>query len=421
MTLSFTKHTINFEKTYLYLIILFALTLPLSRALVSFFIILFPLIWIIEGNYKAKYQIIKETKVFYPLLALFFLSIISLFWTSEYDDAKRVVRLLSYFLSLFVIVTSLKVKYIDKVITAFLSGMFISESITYGVYFKLWTFKHATPQDPSPFMHHIEYSIFLAFTSILLLNRLISKKYILKEKLFFFFFFLTVTGNLFIGIGRSGQVSYIAAIIVMAILHFKISLKSIILSILLLTSIFGTSFVLSKNFHNRVITTQNEIQGILHGNLNSSWGIRVGFWITTFHILEKDPLLGVGIGDYKISQRDEITSGKYDYFSASTKNFISSNHPHNEYLLILLETGLVGLSFFIYFLYKYFTLDIKDRELKQLSILFGVVYSVGFFAEPLLIKQFALSLFILFTSLFILASRQQREYNELQKKIFKVN
>ena len=407
MSISLNKNAINFEKTYLYLVLLFALTLPLSRALVSLFIILLPVVWIIEGNYKAKYKVIKEIKIFYPLVALFLLSMLSLLWTTDYDDAKRVVRLWSYFLALFVIATSLKAKYIDKVITAFLSGMFISEIIAYGVYFKLWTFSYATPQDPSPFMHHIEYSTFLAFTSILLLNRLLSKKYHFKEKLFFLFFFFTVTGNLFIGIGRTGQVSYIAAIIVMAILHFRISFKSIILSILLLLSIFGTSFAVSKNFHDRVIATQNEIQGILHGNLNSSWGIRIGFWITTFHILEKDPLLGVGIGDYKIAQRDEIASGKYEYFSASMKKFMSSNHPHNEYLLILLETGLVGLSFFLYFLYKYFTLAIKDKELKQLSILFGVVYTVGFFAEPLLIKQFALSLFILFTALFILSSREK--------------
>lgn len=404
MSLSLTKQTINYEKIYFYLVVSFALILPLSRALVSLFVILLPLVWIIEGNYKSKYQTIKETKVFLPLIGFFFLSILSLLWSSEHDVALNELRILSYFFTLFVIATSLQAKYIDKVITAFLSGMFISEMIAYGVFFHLWTFKAATPQDPSPFMIHIEYSVFLAFTSILLLNRLISKKYPLKEKLLFFFFFLTVTGNLFLTQGRTGQVAYIAAIIVMSILHFKLSLKSITVSILLLVGIFGTSYTVSKNFHDRALQTQAEINGILHGNLNSSWGIRVGFWITTFHILEKEPLLGVGIGDYKVSQKDEIQTGHYDYLSAHTKEFISTNHPHNQYLLLLLQTGIIGFSLFLYFLYKYFTLTIKDKEFKQISILFGVIYTVSFLAEPLLIKQFSLSLFILFISLFIAQS-----------------
>ena len=395
------KNNFDFQKTYFYLIISFAFILPLSRALVSFFIIILPLLSLIEGNYRNKYQMMRETKIFLPLVAFFLLSLLSLLWTTDYSLAKNGLRLLSYFFTLFVIATSLKTKYIDNVITAFLSGMFISEIIAYGIYFKLWTYNHATPQDPSAFMHHIDYSIFLAFTSILLLNRLLSKRYMLKEKFFFFFFFLTVTGNLFIGIGRTGQVSYIVAIIIMAILHFKLSLKSILLSVFLLIGIFGSAYSLSVNFQNRVIATQKDVQSILHGNLNSSWGIRVAFWIATFHILEKNPLLGVGIGDYKMALREEIHKSDYKYLSAKTKEFISNHHPHNQYLLVLLETGSIGLVLFLSFLYQYFRLRIRDDELKQLSILFGVVYTVGFFAEPLFIKQFPLALFLLFSGLFL--------------------
>ncbi len=393
---------INFEKTFFYIVLAFAFVLPISRALVTLFIILLPFVWIIEGDFRNKFQKIQKKKIFLPLFGFFLLSIFSLLWSSDYDVAKNELRILSYFFALFIIATSLKQRYINTIITAFLSGMFISEIIAYGVFFELWTFKNATPQDPSPFMSHIEYSIFLAFTSILLLNRLFSKEYFFKEKILLLFFFLTVTGNLFITQGRTGQVAYVVAIITMTVLHFKITFKSLILALLLLSSIFGTAYSFSSNFHNRVTHTQDEITSILKGELNSSWGIRVGFWITTFHILEKDPLLGVGIGDYKLAQKQEIDTGNYKYLSEHTKEFISHNHPHNQYLLVLLETGIIGLILFLSFFYKYFKLNIQNRELKQLSIIFGVIYSVGFLSEPLLIKQFTLSLFILFFGLFIL-------------------
>lgn len=389
----------KFEKTYYYLILFFAFIMPLSRALVSLFVILLPIIWIYEGDFKRKWQEIKSSKFLLAIILFTFYSSISFFWSENILEALNQIRLFSYFILIFVIATSLQPKYIPQIITSFLMGMFVSEIIAYGVFFELWTFKHATVENPSPFMIHIDYSVFLAITSILLLNRLISSKYTLNEKILFAFFFCTVTGNLFLSTGRTGQVALIAGIIVMTLLHFKLTLKSFVLSLFLIGSIYTTAYTLSNSFKIRTAQTYSNIEGIINMNFNSSWGIRAAFWITTYDILKEHPL-GVGIGDFQDETAKIIEKKKYTFLDSSTKEFMSINHPHNEFLLILLQTGIIGLVLFFYMIYQLYQLQIKDKELKELSILFLTIYFVSCMAEPLLVKQFPIAIFVLFVGVF---------------------
>ena len=389
----------KFEKTYYYLILFFAFIMPLSRALVSLFVILLPIIWIYEGDFKRKWQEIKSSKFLLAIILFTFYSSISFFWSENILEALNQIRLFSYFILIFVIATSLQPKYIPQIITSFLMGMFVSEIIAYGVFFELWTFKHATVQNPSPFMIHIDYSVFLAITSILLLNRLISSKYTLNEKILFAFFFCTVTGNLFLTTGRAGQVALIAGTIVMTLLHFKLTLKSFVLSLFLIGSIYTTAYTLSNSFKIRTAQAYSNIEGIINMNFNSSWGIRAAFWITTYDILKEHPL-GVGIGDFKDETAKIIEKKKYTFIDSTTKEFMSTNHPHNEFLLILLQTGIIGLVLFFYMIYQLYQLQIKDKELKELSILFLTIYFVSCMAEPLLVKQFPIAIFVFFVGVF---------------------
>ncbi len=409
---------LNYEKIYFWAIALFVLLLPLSRAAVSFFSILLPLIWVVEGNFKKKFDIIKSTpslKIF-----LFFVSflILSLFWTENFSDAKRQIRLIGYFFTIYVIAVSFKPVYTQKIISFFLAGMFISEILTYGIFFNLWHINDATPSFPSPFMFHIDYSIFLAFTSILLLYRLFSHKYNKKEKVLYAFFFLTVTGNLFITNGRTGQVAFVVGLIVMMILHYRFTFKAFFLSLATLGLIFSVAYTTVPTFNKRVHQALSDIQQMKRKNYNTSWGIRTVFYITTFNILKEHPLIGVGVGDFMQETKKELQKNKYDSLNLTdaTKNFMGSMHPHSQYLLISLETGIVGLILFMLFLYNFTKLPIKDKEIKETSLLFITIFIVGFIPEPLLVKQFTLVLFSVFSGIFIANSIRQQN---IIKKIFK--
>jgi len=402
---------INYNKIFYYSILIFAFFLPLSRAIISFFIILIPIIWFIEGNLKQKLKLIGSNKLLVAISLYLSFSILSIIWSQDIIEALNTIRLHVYWLILFVIATSIKKEQIQPIITSFLAGMFLSEIIAYGVFFELWAFKDATVGNPSPVMFWIDYSVFMALTSILLLNRILSKNYSLQQKIFFFFFFCTVTGNLFLAIGRTGQVALVFTMFVLIFIHHKATIKSIILGLLVVGSIFTTAYNFSNSFQERSKAGVKDIQKIFKKDFNGSWGIRVVYWITAFDIVKANPLIGVGIGDSQSEIKKTLDAKNYQYINNSTKEFMQKLHPHNQYLLISIQLGIFGLLIFLYMIYCILSLKIQQLEIKILSILFTSIFFISCFAEPLFIKQFTIALFMLFVGLFTVASIEDKSKN----------
>ena len=177
-----------------YLLITFAFFLPLSRAGISILSVLMILMWLFQGDFKKKYENLKDNVVIIALVLFVGFEFISLVWTTSenighgLDQAFKTTRLV--LLPILVIATTLKKEYIPKVITAFLIGMLISEILSYGIFFELWTLRHGSPSDPTPFMHHLDYSTFLTFTSLLLLNRYFDTNNLKLKAFYFIYFFL---------------------------------------------------------------------------------------------------------------------------------------------------------------------------------------------------------------------------------------
>jgi len=397
---------IDMNKIIYYAVITFAFTLPLSRAAVSLFVILLPLLWILSGDIKNKFNNIINNKLLLSVALLILWSLISIAWSDSLSSSLEAFRMTAYLFAIFPIASVIKKENVANVITSFLMGMFVSEIIAYGVFFGLWEFGSATRANPSPFMIHIEYSLFLALSSIILLNRIFSKHYVLKEKLFFSFFFFTVTGNLFLATGRTGQVAFIAAIIVMSIIHFRFTIKSVFVSFLLLFTIFYGAYNVSDSFVKRVNDTIVDVKKISNNQLDGSWGIRVAFWIATYDSFKENPF-GSGLGNYKEAIKKQIVEKKYKFLNNHSVDFMLHSHPHNQYLLYILQMGFIGLLLYLNIFYQVLAYKINDKEIKEWSILFVTIYSVGSLAEPLFIKQFTLSLFVLFFALIVSGGKNE--------------
>ena len=63
---------------------------------------------------------------------------------------------------------------------------------------------------------------------------------------------------------------------------------------------------------------------------------------TTLGIIRDNPLFGVGTGGFK-QEFSEIAAEKYSGWRANP-----ADDPHNQYLFILAENGLVGLAAFLF-------------------------------------------------------------------------
>ena len=91
-------------------------------------------------------------------------------------------------------------------------------------------------------------------------------------------------------------------------------------------------------------STKSEIEH--HILSTSSLAERCLLWDKTYHIADKNPLTGCGIGNWQIHFPDASLEGLY---RADVWN-VNFTKPHNEYLGVLSETGYLGLLLYIIFL-----------------------------------------------------------------------
>lgn len=398
----------KYDKIYYISFLVFAFSLPLSRAAISFFIVFLPLVWVIEGQFRRKYEEIISNKSLLSIVVFLFISMIYGFFSDNIVLALDNLRMSLYWIVIFVIATSFKTEYLSRIITMFLFGMFISVVVSYGVFYELWTYNATLATNPSPFMIHIEYSVFLAFASLLILNRILFEKYLPKERLLLIMLFLLVIGNLFLIEGRTGQVAFLIGLMILSIMHFKFSVKSIFVGFILITSISMIAYSNSSAFEKMTDKTFNSVKNISNKNLDSSLGVRVSYWILTYDIVSKN-IFGVGLGDYIDEVKNQLEEEKYPYLEEYRKTFLKKNHPHSQFLLIILQMGLIGALVFGVVIYNLFNIKIDNKN-NRVVILFFSMFFISCLTEPLLLKQFTTAIFILFVGSFIGASKKEINY-----------
>lgn len=96
---------------------------------------------------------------------------------------------------------------------------------------------------------------------------------------------------------------------------------------------------------------------------------RTSVWDVALRLSEEKPILGWGIGSWK------VIYPQYSWMSIESPEYISD--AHNIFIQVLVELGSVGLFFFLTFLFTIFIKVIRRFSL-ELTGLFGYVLIVGF-------------------------------------------
>lgn len=398
---------IDYNKFINYFIVLYSFYLPISKAGTTFSAICLILLWFIESNFKVKISLIKSNKFMIVLGTFLLLSFLSIFWSSDTSFAVDYIRKYWHFLIIPIIYTSLDRSYIKHVFSAFLLGMFISEIVSYGIFFEFWTKEGVSPNDPSPFMDHTNYSTYLAFTVFILMHKIIHTDD-LKWKLAYSIFFLFSTSNLFLNGGRTGQFSFLITLCVIGFLNFKNKLKAVVLFISLGTTIFVSAYNLSPVFKDRFDYFLHDVEVMINEkDFSNSFSLRVALWISGLEASKHNLIFGSGIGDERenanyILQKFNISN---DNFKQETENSIDF---HNMYVQYIVQLGIVGLIVILLIFYLFFKLDIRDKVYRNLLIIFLILY----FCHSMLGNSFHINqsmvLFALFSSIFITISKYEK-------------
>lgn len=395
---------ISLEDLINYLFVVYAFIIPISRAGVSFFTAVLFVLWLFSDNFKNKLLFLKSDKTSLYIVAFIAFSILSLIWSQNVLSGLDYIRRYWYLFILLVIASTMQKKFIEYAVSAFLASMLISEIISYGVFFEIWSFKRATVEFPNPFMNHIQYSMFLAFTSLLLLSKIFYEEHI-KLKLLYGVFFLTTTANLFLNSGRTGQAAFIVSIFLVGFLNIKNRVLAFFSILILVATLSFAAYQISPNFNSRVQSGISDINKIIdEKKYCTSFGLRVGAWIIASEIIADNPILGIG------------TTSEMD----ALKEYISKNHQdmecvkempsyHNFYIQTAVDLGIVGLFLYVMIFYSLLRLKIRDRFYFNLAIIFIAVYSFSSLVENMFHAQIPMAFFALFGGIFIAWQRIENE------------
>ncbi|MCK4738222.1 MAG: O-antigen ligase family protein [Sulfurimonas sp.] len=389
---------IDFNKYINYLLIGFAFSIPISKAGANFFEISMLLLWILDGNWKYKYKQYRSNPLIFTFIMFLGYSAVSIFWASSMAEGLDYVLKYRHFLIIFVIFIYLDKKYITHIFSAFLLGIFMSEIMSYGIFFELWTYKNILPSDPSPFMSHTDYSMYLAFASMLLLQKVIENHECIKVKILYILFFLTVTSNLFINGGRTGQVTYVILIFILIFSHIEHKFKAFVLALLLISTTFLVAYNVSPNFHDRFYQAKTDISNMIYDdNFRGSFATRVSLWAIGLETFSDNFLIGTGIGN-DMSQV-QYYAEKRGYDSEHLKKF-KEHDSHNTFITTAIQLGVFGLILILRIYYSLFELKFKTEQYHTLNLIFIILFFLWSFGHIAFHTMNPMVFFALFAGLF---------------------
>lgn len=362
-----------------YLILLYALTLSFPSEIKRVVAILMIILWLTD---RTKYDFkLPKTNIFLLFGIFIAYSLLSYFWSDvTVKEAFEYIRRYWYYLPIFIIFKYLKKEFFEYVISFFLLGMFISEILSYGNFFKFWEIGLGYTSNPTVFIHHTTYSVFLAITSIFLLAKIFNEKS-RNKKILYCIFFISITINLLVNSGRTGYFSFFITIIILSFYIFKMKIKYIIFTVITTITIISLAYTQSPNFKTRINLIKNDIDGVIINNdYSSAIGARIGLWIIAKDLIISNPLLGTGVSS-SLKEKNNIINN-----DSNTNNFdyIQTLHSfHNIYLEILIQYGIIGLTIFLLIILEILKIHLKNIEIDILKITTILVYFLGSFTDIL--------------------------------------
>lgn len=287
------------------------------------------------------YKIKNKDLSIYPnefnkyVILLFIFSCLSLFKAEDLENAidGLVSPNFRYFVFFIIAFQMIDINKINRYLYTIFCSQFII--ILYGLYIDHFTngdfFNRANSR-----------GTFASLSVIFSLSLLINKKNEIKlfEKLLLF---LSVLFGL-IAVSTYSRGAILGFIIAIFVFSFLMILKEfsfkklfivIMILIILLLPILSSDYILGRFSHIKNISSDNSIV------------TRLNMWKFSFELIEKNKIFGIGVGNFYPTV--------YNHAQAFLKNNMwpaGHTHPHNFYIQIALEQGIISLIIFFVGIYK---------------------------------------------------------------------
>ncbi|HPA83109.1 MAG TPA: O-antigen ligase family protein, partial [Thermoanaerobaculales bacterium] len=324
------------------LVVLLAFSIPLYRKWVSIAAALIVILWLAEGRLADKLAALKRHRLTLAVAAFVGFAALSLAWSGDPAGGLAYLAKYRYLLLVPIIATSLRDDSRDRVETAFLIGTALSLAVSYAVFAGLVRFRDAYPGNPAPSMSHLDYSMVLAVGGLIALARLLEEERPLRQRLAWAALATFVVSGLLINIGRSGQVAFVgAALVLTPVILGRRSRRAAAGGLAAVVVVLVAAYFAVGPFRSRVLGGVRELEAaVVEGRYDSNQGKRVAGAIVALDMVRERPLVGTGVGA-TMERFRELLDERHPELAPVVSWF---PHFHNQYLQTVTETGLVGLA-----------------------------------------------------------------------------
>jgi len=317
--------------------------IPISTALTNILCVLVLLFLLFEGNHKQKLKVLLSNPIALAALMLFLLILLGLFYSSaSFSDASRTLSKYRefFYIPLFLLLFQDSTSRLWG-LYGFLSAMALTLFISYFTAITGWEIIEGSILNGAVFKNYITQNLLMALVVYFLTVQLWTEKS--WKWIRGLIILLTIYNILFMNQGRTGYIILFCLIILLCyqLYHLRGVLIASLLLVISSVLLYSSSSVLQQ----RIDVISSDLHRYQQGEMidhTNSIGSRIEFFTNSMVLISNNPIFGSGTGSF---------SHEYKQL-AEKKGIRPSGNPHNEYLMITVQFGLVGLSLFIYLLYS---------------------------------------------------------------------
>jgi len=313
-------------------------SIPISTALDGLLFVLVLLAWAAGGAMREKLAALRANPAALASLALLALLLAGMAWgpgsahegwyyVGKYQDLLLVGVLGGLFFT---------AREKRLALAAFLAAIALTLLLSYGIWLGLVPMEEThlrTRDNPTVFKFHITQGIFMSLAAFLAGIQALRETQRRWRAAYGAGALLAAFNVLFMVQGRTGYVVLAALLLYFCAAHWR--WRGMLGAALAGSIVLAGGYLAHAPLFGRSATAASEWQRWSAGRGNdTSTGIRMNYYRTTAAIIRDAPLLGVGTGGFIAAYREK----------ARAASLPESNNPHNQYLLITAQLGVVGLA-----------------------------------------------------------------------------
>ena len=389
------------QKLHVILSLCIAFFLPIAR-LVPIFIALMLLNWLVEGNFKNKFQAIIRNKYALLFIAFYLVHLVGLTYTNNINSGSFDLQV-KFSLIVFPLILSSKpfsVKEKTNIFYALIAGCIASMIIMFAratyLYFSIGENDFFYENLSSYLIHPSYFSMYLNFAIAWLtinvsLNNFEGKRFSNGIAVLIIVLF---SGMILMLSSKLGIITMVL-LYVGLIIYYIIHKRKYIIGLVGL-GIIAISIFVVMNYVPAISDRINRaLDAVTNANPNEteveSTAVRLLVWKAATQVISDNLIIGTGTGDAK----DELMA---EYKSRGMTGALAHElNAHNEFLQVFVSLGIIGFVLLLGNLY--FPLFFAFKEGNIIFLLFLLIVSLNFLTESMFETQAGVMFYAFFNSL----------------------